>query len=121
MPAPPLRGCRLYECRFARTLARPSRTHADAVVQNGYRELVAQPSRSDLNIARASPGADTVSDSILHQGLEQEARDKRGANAVLDVAAHGETVLKSHPLDRHVAVEKSELALERHFLLARSG
>ena len=56
---------------------------------------------------------------VFDQRLKQQTRHQRVANPILDVAVDGEAVLKTHALDCDVAVEETELALQRHFLLAR--
>src|SRR5712672_2104464 len=56
---------------------------------------------------------------ILDQWLQEQTRNERCTNTILDVAADGETVLESNSLDRDVTVEQSQLTLEWHLLLAR--
>jgi hypothetical protein len=60
-----------------------------------------------------------VPNGILDEWLEKKAWNERRANSILDVAADSETVLEAYSLNRDVAVEKSELALERDLLLTR--
>src|SRR3982074_2664930 len=104
--------------RSARALARSPRGDTDAIIQNRNRQLVADPARGPLNVPRARARTDAMSDRVLDERLEQKARHHCRPHSVLDVAGDRKAVLEANALDRDVPVEKSQLALERHLLLA---
>src|SRR4051794_30315601 len=99
------RGVRQTETRTARPLARPARSHAYSVIKNSDGELVAQAPSRHLNITGAGAGADAMTYRVLHQRLEQQARNQRASNAVLDIAVDRESIPEPHALDGDVPIE----------------
>src|ERR1700687_551597 len=74
--------------RSARALARSPRGDTDAIVENRNGEPVADSARRHLHAPGTRAWADAMSDGVLDQRLEQQARHHCTPHSVLDVAAH---------------------------------
>ena len=75
-------------------------------------QALAFPDRGDRDFSDVAAGDHTVSDSVLHERLQQQCRDSSGCGPGIDPERHAQAIAESRFLDGDVMVQQFELLLE---------
>src|SRR5260370_14784055 len=69
-----------------------------------------------LNVALAQQDARPMANRILHERLEDEARNKSGVRIVLSANVNCDAVFEAETLDHEVVLKECEFVLDSNFL-----
>src|SRR5689334_632890 len=107
------------ESATPRAFTRASRPNSNAIVEDADCQFVSDTTRRYLHVSSSRARTDAVANCVFDERLEDQAWHECATHPILDVAVDRQAILEAHPLNRDIAVEQPELALERNFLLAR--
>src|SRR5829696_533074 len=113
----PCRGICQTESCSAGALAWAPRRRAHSVVEHLDLERIAYVARRDPYVSRCRAWADSMTNCILDEWLQQETWHQRTSGVVADVELNIQLVLKSHALNPDITLEQLQLALEMYFVL----
>ena len=100
-------------------MRQPVLRQPDTVVPDFHPELVAVPTRGDLDVAGTRLSGHAVLDGVLDERLEDQTRHAGVQGFRLDVELHRQAIRETRLLDAEILLEELQLHLQGHFVVAR--